>query len=111
MPISDAERRLQELEALFSALAHPARRQILLTVWFRGGELGSGEITARFAHAWPTTVRHLRVLEEAGLLSRRKSGRMVIYRVNMEKLDLVREWLAWFDPERQDESVRRKGKR
>jgi DNA-binding MarR family transcriptional regulator len=45
----------------------PARRQILLTIHFRGAA-NAGEIAARFAHKWPTTTRHLRVLEEAGLV-------------------------------------------
>jgi DNA-binding transcriptional ArsR family regulator len=93
----DAKKRLEELEAVFSALAHPARRQILMTIWFRGGVLGSGEITARFRHAWPTTVRHLRVLEQAGLLSHEKEGRAVLYRVNRRKLEVIRDWLRWFE--------------
>jgi DNA-binding transcriptional ArsR family regulator len=97
--VDDAKRRLEELEAVFSALAHPARRQILLVIRFRGGVLSSGDIAARFGHAWPTTVRHLRVLEEAGLLTREKVGRAAFYRVNTAKLALVREWLDWFEPE------------
>jgi DNA-binding transcriptional ArsR family regulator len=106
--MSDPKQRLEELEAVFSALAHPARRQILLTIWFRGGVLGSGDITARFGHAWPTTVRHLRVLESAGLLSHEKNGRSVLYRVNHRKLDVIREWLCWFDPEHQHPSPPKK---
>ena len=53
-----------------AAIAHPARRQILLTVHLRGA-MAAGDIAGRFAHTWPTTTRHLRVL--------------------------VKEWLAWFD--------------
>jgi DNA-binding transcriptional ArsR family regulator len=97
--MADAKQRLEELEAVFTALAHPARRQILMAIWFRGGVLGSGDITARFRHAWPTTVRHLRVLEGAGLLTHEKKGRSVFYRVNTSKLDVVRDWLRWFEPE------------
>ena len=52
------------LDAVVAALAHPARRQILLTIHFRG-EATAGEIAGRFAHKWPTTTRHLRVLEDA----------------------------------------------
>jgi hypothetical protein len=60
----DPRSELEALQAVF-ALAHPARRQILLTVYFRG-EMSAGQIAGRFAHAWPTTTRHLRVLESAG---------------------------------------------
>jgi len=57
----------------------------------------AGEIDERFQHTWPTTSRHLRVLERAGLLLYEKRGRTRIYRVNTEKLGVVREWLQWFD--------------
>jgi DNA-binding transcriptional ArsR family regulator len=93
----DAKARLEELEAAFAALAHASRRQILLTVRFRGGEMSAGDIAARFHYAWPTISRHLRVLEEAGLLVHHKQGRSRVYRIDRGKLDRVREWLAWFD--------------
>ena len=81
---------------MFAALAHAARRQILLTVHFRG-TMTAGEIAGRFAHAWPTTTRHLRVLENAGLLAHTKVGRTRVYRVDRARLGLVTEWLGWFD--------------
>jgi DNA-binding transcriptional ArsR family regulator len=56
----------------------------------------AGEIDERFQHTWPTTSRHLRVLERAGLLVHEKRGRTRIYRVNSKKLQVVREWLDWF---------------
>jgi DNA-binding transcriptional ArsR family regulator len=61
----------------------------------------AGEIDERFQHTWPTTSRHLRVLERAGLLLHEKRGRTRIYRVNSEALGVVREWLEWFDSSRQ----------
>jgi len=80
-----------------AALAHPARRQILLTLQLRGGEATAGEIAARFAHKWPTTTRHLRVLEDAGLLHQEKRGRTRAYTLDKKRLALVTEWLGWFD--------------
>jgi DNA-binding transcriptional ArsR family regulator len=80
-----------------AALAHPARRQILLTLHLRGGAATAGEIAARFEHQWPTTTRHLRVLEEAGLLQQEKRGRGRVYTLDKRRLALVSEWLAWFD--------------
>lgn len=82
---------------MVAALAHPARRQILLTLHFRGGEATAGEIAGRFEHKWPTTTRHLRVLEEAGLLRQEKRGRTRVYTLDENRLALVSEWLAWFD--------------
>ena len=85
---------------MLSALAHPSRRHILLVVRFRGGTMTAGEIDERFQHTWPTTSRHLRVLEQAGLLVYEKHGRSRAYRVNAEKLEVVREWLKWFESSR-----------
>jgi DNA-binding transcriptional ArsR family regulator len=87
--------RLDALEEVFAALAHAARRQILLTVHLRES-MTAGEIAGRFACAWPTTTRHLRVLERAGLLAHIKVGRTRVYRVNRARLALVNEWMAWF---------------
>lgn len=63
----------------------------------------AGEIDERFQHTWPTTSRHLRVLEQAGLLVYEKRGRTRTYHVNAEKLKVVGEWLKWFESSRPDE--------
>ena len=93
----DARKRLEELDDVAAALAHASRRQILLVVHFRGGEMTAGEIASRFECAWPTISRHLRVLEGSGLLVQEKRGRTRNYRIDKDKLDIVREWLMWFD--------------
>ncbi|ADI03213.1 hypothetical protein SBI_00092 [Streptomyces bingchenggensis BCW-1] len=72
-------------EAAFSALAHPARRRVLLTAYFNGGSMAAGEIAAMFAHSWQTTTRHLQVLEVAGLLSSERQGRSRIYRLQRRR--------------------------
>jgi DNA-binding transcriptional ArsR family regulator len=83
-------------EDVFGALAHPARRRVLLAVYFGGGEMSAGEIAAMFSHAWQTTTRHLQVLEAAGLLTHERQGRMRIYRIEQKRLALVSDWLAHF---------------
>jgi DNA-binding transcriptional ArsR family regulator len=89
---------LDRLEAVFGALAHAQRRQILQVLWFRGGELSAGQIAERFACSWPTTSRHLRVLVEAGLVEVEKRGRERIYRLDRTRLtDTVRGWIRWFE--------------
>ncbi len=88
--------KLAALDQVVNAIAHPARRQILLTLHFRGGTATAGELAARFEHAWPTTTRHLRVLEDAGLLQHERAGRTRRYELDRERLALVSEWLAWF---------------
>jgi DNA-binding transcriptional ArsR family regulator len=92
----ESRQREDAYEAIFTALAHPARRRILLTVYFNGGSMTAGEIANTFEHAWPTTTRHLQVLEGAGLLAQERQGRTRHYRINRRRLELVRDWLAWF---------------
>lgn len=93
----DAAAKLAALDVVVNALAHPARRQILLTVHLVGGAMSAGAIANRFEHAWATTTRHLRVLENAGLLDHHKEGRRRIYSLDRDRLELLREWLSWFD--------------
>jgi DNA-binding transcriptional ArsR family regulator len=90
--------RVDTYEAVFRALAHPARRRILITVHFHGGAMTAGEVAAIFAHAWQTTTRHLQVLERAGLLRHERRGRERIYHLERQRLGLVKDWLAWFTP-------------
>jgi DNA-binding transcriptional ArsR family regulator len=94
--IDDASAKLAALDAVVAALAHPARRQILLTIHFRGS-VTAGDIASRFAHKWPTTTRHLRVLEGAGLIAQERRGRTRVYTVDKSRLALVSEWLGWFE--------------
>lgn len=97
---SAAERKLAELEAVFSALAHEQRRHILLTLKFRGGQMTAGEIASRFACSWPTTTGHLQALERAGLVTVERRGRERLYRLDAARLlKVTGEWLAWFSDE------------
>lgn len=92
-----AIRELDEFEKIFKALAHASRRNILVVLNARGGEMTAGEITSRFEHKWPTITRHLRQLEYAGLVSVRKSGREQIYKLEKDRLNtVVKNWLKWF---------------
>lgn len=90
---------LDDDERVFGALAHAARRQILVLLAVKGGELPSGYIAKRFGHSWPTTSRHLRVLEEAGLVDVHREGRGSCYRLNAERLRaVVGGWLEHLTP-------------
>ena len=96
MARQEPKSRLDAYEAVFTALAHPVRRRMLVTLNFQGGSMTAGEIAAMFEHAWPTTTRHLQVLEAAGLLHHERQGRTRIYRIDRKRLELARDWLAWF---------------
>jgi DNA-binding transcriptional ArsR family regulator len=84
-------------EAIFTALAHPARRRILISLNFAGGEMSAGAIAGLFAHARPTTTRHLQALEAAGILRHERRGRARVYALDKARLALARDWLGWFE--------------
>src|SRR5437773_11576233 len=80
---------LEAIEIVFAALSHEVRRHIIQLLSHLGGELPSGYLAKRFAHSWPTTTRHLRVLEAAGLVSVRRTGRSSGYRLERDRLRRV----------------------
>ena len=88
---------LDDFDAVFGALAHRSRRTILSVLHARGGQMTSGDIAGRFDCSWPTTSQHLRVLEQAGLVTIELRGREHIYRLQTARLHAVAGgWLARF---------------
>ena len=84
-------------DEVFSALAHPARRQILLSVHYRG-TCNAGDIAQRFDCSWPTTSRHLARLVNSQLLEVNKNGRERVYSANAKLLQKVlARWAGYFD--------------
>jgi DNA-binding transcriptional ArsR family regulator len=63
---------MQSPDAAFAALADPTRRAILARL--ARGEATVAELAAPFAMSQPAISRHLRVLEDAGLVATRVSG-------------------------------------
>jgi DNA-binding transcriptional ArsR family regulator len=90
---------MEELDRVFGALAHQTRRAILSVLHANGGVMTSGAIAGRFDCAWPTTSRHLRVLEEAGLVHPKLRGRERVYELDSVRLQsLTRGWIDRFTP-------------
>jgi DNA-binding transcriptional ArsR family regulator len=90
---------LEDTEIVFAALAHGTRRRILLILAQLGGELPSGYLATRFQHSWPTTTRHLNVLEKAGLIEVRREGRSSFYRLVRERAsEVLLSWLGHLEP-------------
>lgn len=88
---------LENLDAVFAALAHRSRRTILTILEARGGEMTSGAIASRFDCSWPTTTRHLRVLEDAGLVRVELQGRERVYKLDRTRItDVAGGWIKRF---------------
>ncbi len=80
-----------DLNAIFSALADPTRREILTAL--RAGRQAVSDLASRFSMSAPAVSKHLRVLENAGLLSRRKEGRTHWISLDAEPLAEANEWI------------------
>src|SRR5581483_8572475 len=82
---------MQSLDASFAALADPTRRAILARLAL--GEATVGELAERFPISPPAISRHLKVLEEARLVSRTRRGQQMVIRLAPEGLKTAQEWL------------------
>ncbi len=93
-------RELRDIDEVMRALSHASRRHILVVLLARGGRMTAGEIAKRFSCAWPTTSRHLRVLQGAGLVRVERQGREWLYVLESLRLrEVVLGWLRHFDGE------------
>lgn len=72
------------MERVFEALASSPRRKIL--AYLSEAELTAGEIAERFDMAKPSLSKHLRILENAGLVQSDKRGQFVFYRLVRDNL-------------------------
>jgi DNA-binding transcriptional ArsR family regulator len=83
----------EHLDTVLAALADPTRRAIVERLIARG-ELSVGDIAAPFAISGPAISRHLRVLEDAGLIERRIERQWRYVRLKPDALRPVESWLA-----------------
>ena len=81
----------QHLDLTFSALADPTRRAILVRL--AQGETSVSDLAKPFSVSLPAISRHLRVLESAGLLERRKRGRVHHCRLRSAPLKQAASWI------------------
>jgi DNA-binding transcriptional ArsR family regulator len=80
-----------ELDATFAALADPTRRAILDRLGQRSCTVT--ELAKPFPISLPAISKHLRVLERAGLISRRREGRRHMCQLKAEPMRRASEWL------------------
>jgi DNA-binding transcriptional ArsR family regulator len=79
----------------FNAVAEPKRRQVLEAIGVR--ELPVNEIVKKLGWPQPMVSKHLGVLKQVGLVRERREGRQRLYRVNMEKLKPIHDWVTPFE--------------
>ena len=82
---------MKNLDHAYAALADPTRRAILARL--ATGEATVGEIAEPFSISGPAISRHLKVLEEAELITRTRRSQQFVCRLNPEGLRSAQEWL------------------
>ena len=82
---------MKRLDRAFSALADPTRRGIVVRL--ARGEASVSELVGQFSLTQPTISSHLKVLESAGLISRRKVAQSRPCKLVPERLKSVTDWL------------------
>lgn len=80
------------LDVTFSALSNPARRAILQRL--QRGDATVTELADPLDMSMPAVSRHLKVLEQAGLIDRRKDAQRRICSLNAEPLRDATAWMA-----------------
>ena len=84
----------QQMNAVFSALADPTRRALLSRL--AQGDATVSDLADPFPISQPAISKHLKVLEEAGLIERHRRGQQRPARLRPETLTAATEWMARF---------------
>lgn len=88
---------MDSLSEVFQALAHEHRRQIVHALALRPHSIS--ELADRRGLSLPAIHKHIRVLEDAALVRRRKSGRTTFLALQREPLRRLQAWVDQFHPE------------
>ena len=84
----------QHLSETFAALAHPIRRGILERLAL--GDASVGELAEPFKVTPPAITKHLRILEDAGLLARRKNGSVHRCSISAAPMKDATDWIEQY---------------
>lgn len=81
----------QRLDTTFRALADPTRRGMLASLAL--GDRSIGELAQPFAMSFAGASKHVKVLEDAGLITRRKQGRTHLISIDAKPLEEAERWI------------------
>src|SRR5438270_13382590 len=85
----------QRLDTTFRALADLTRRGMLATLAL--GERSIGELAEPFAMSFAGASKHVKVLEDAGLIARRKVGRTHLISIDAKPLEEAERWIRQWE--------------
>jgi DNA-binding transcriptional ArsR family regulator len=82
------------LDATFGALSDPTRRSILTTL--QRGHASVSELARPHDISMPAILKHLHVLEQAGLIEQKKTGRVRMCRLTVAPMQQAADWLSMY---------------
>lgn len=82
----------EPIDNIFKALSDPTRRRVLERLSRSAASVS--ELAEPFNMALPSFVQHLRVLEDSGLVTSTKTGRVRTYTLDAAQLHTAEDWLA-----------------
>ena len=82
----------KNLTSIFAALADPTRRAILERLAL--GEASAGQLAEPFGISKPAISKHLKVLENANLIVRKKDAQWHRFQLQSDSLKLASDWIA-----------------
>lgn len=83
------------LDMTFHALADPTRRGMLASLAL--GERSIGELAKPFDMSFAGASKHVKVLEDAGLVARRKAGRTHLISIDAKPLEEAERWMRQWE--------------
>ena len=83
------------LDRVFAALADPTRRGVLESL--SGSSAAVSELAAPSGMSLPGFMKHLRVLEDAGLIAREKEGRVVSCELSAAPMKAASTWMSRYE--------------
>jgi DNA-binding transcriptional ArsR family regulator len=84
------------LDGVFEALANPHRREVMHALSLRPHSIS--QLASMQGLSLPAIHKHIRVLEDAGMVIRRKAGRTNFLALSRRPLRDLQEWVGAFNP-------------
>src|SRR5947209_15677074 len=85
----------ERLDSTFRALADPTRRGMLASLAL--GDKSIGQLAEPFAMSFAGASKHVKVLEDAGLIARRKLGRTHLISIDAKPLEEAERWIRQWE--------------
>ena len=87
----------EKINRIFKAIADPTRRDIFHILVLASSALSLTQISEKFDISRQGTTKHIKLLEDAGLVKITDQGRERYCLANLNALNDIRDWLAFYD--------------